>query len=168
MTNNSIQIIADSSSGRNSNHGCFGPNISFAERHDFPVEATSPPPADDPRTIEWAEDWLHSEHAPEAAANDGFPTAVAIAITLREQGLSEPATEDLCHRWNYVGCSPSLPWAEIERAVHLAYHEPTIALALVSVKLPGPKTAEHPEPSERAAPAPPHPGAQPILAPSPA
>src|SRR5215831_21332000 len=127
------QIIADAQAAFNSDHGRFDLNHA--------VEPVLPPSADDSQTIEWAKEWLHSEHALEAAGTDRFPTAVAIAIILRSQGLSEFAAEDLCHRWNYVGCSPILERADIGHAVRLVYSNPVAALALANAKPPDPQKA---------------------------
>jgi hypothetical protein len=126
---------------------------------------------DDPQAIERAEEWLYSERSPDAAGDDRFPTAVAIGIVLREQfGFSELATRELVEHWNWFGCTPKLDQRDIERAVHLAYSDPTIALELVTRPVPGverEQTLRAAQPETQVVPEPLHGGAQAAPGPSP-
>jgi len=81
----------------------------------------SNPPTDDALAIARADDWLFSEHSPEAVGDECFPTAVAVATVLREQGFSMPFAQDRVERWSLFACSPGLEQAEVDLAVREAY-----------------------------------------------
>jgi hypothetical protein len=85
--------------------------------------------ADDPLAIQRAEEWLYSELSPDAGGDDRFPTAVALAITLRQQfDLCELTARKLVEDWTWFACTPKLEQSDIERAMQVAY---SAALKLV-------------------------------------
>ena len=82
---------------------------------------SNPSPGDDAVAIARADDWLFSEHSPDAVGDECFPTAVAVATVLREQGFSMPFAQDRVERWSLFACSPGLEQAEVDLAVREAY-----------------------------------------------
>ncbi len=82
---------------------------------------SNPSPVDDALAIARFDDWLFSEHSPEAVGDECFPTAVAVATVLREQGFSMPFAQDRVESWILFACSPQLEQAEIDLAVREAY-----------------------------------------------
>src|SRR5258708_33342858 len=91
---------------------------------------SNPSPVDDALAIARFDDWLFSEHSPEAVGDECFPTAVAVATILREQGISEPVAQDRVERWSLFACSPQLEQAELDLAVRDAYSRPLIVSAV--------------------------------------
>src|SRR6266436_1450490 len=95
---------------------------------------SNPSPGDDALAIARADDWLYSEHSPEAVDDDCFPTAVAVATILREHGISAPMAKDRVESWNCFGCTPRLEQADIDLAVREAYSRPLPVSAVKPVQ----------------------------------
>ena len=108
---------------------------------------SNPSPVDDARAIERADDWLFSEDSPQAADDDCFPTAVAVATILRELGLSALVARDRVESWSLFACSPQLEQADVDLAVQEAYGmcasavPPQPSSAIVAPTTPSPLTA---------------------------
>ncbi len=124
---------------------------------------SNPSPGDDALAIARADDWLYSEHSPEAVDDDCFPTAVAVATILREHGISAPMAKDRVESWNCFGCTPRLEQADIDLAVREAYSRPLPVSAVKPVQ-PGAQAAPTPlQPGAPTASAPPEPGASSVV-----
>jgi hypothetical protein len=123
----------------------------------------NPSPVDDALAIARFDDWLYSEHSPEAVGDECLPTAVAVATVLRELGLSAPVAQDRVESWTLFACSPQLEQAEVDLAIREAYSRP---LPVAPVQ-PGAQAAvASSQPGAQATVAPPQPGAQDTPAPS--
>jgi hypothetical protein len=115
---------------------------------------SNPPPIDDALAIERADNWIFSERSPEAAGDECFPTAVAVATILREQGLPLAFAQDRVERWCLFACSPRLEQADIDLAVREAYSRPLPVAAVKPVQPSAPTAAAPPQPGGLSAPAP--------------
>src|SRR5260221_5343541 len=61
---------------------------------------SNPSPGDDALAMARADDWLYSEHSPEAVDDDCFPTAGAVPADFREHRNFPPLAEERVASWD--------------------------------------------------------------------